>query len=283
MTMTSSVIHYYRKTDAPQALLSSLQDELVNHGYNEIAANIQQIELEYCYNVLPSVSSLSEVEVGRLEWLLAETFEPQNLQLEKSFYDDVDADVAPSCTTHSQRLILEYGPRMAFTSAFSSNATSICQACGIPITRLELSRRYRFHITTTGTTGTTGTVDATTTSTNQTEGTIVPESVLRVLHSLLHDRMTEEIYSEPLRSFDSGIDMIQPTKIIPIMEQGRAALEQINTEMGLGFDDFDLNYYTNLFKVSIAFACTVSHLHSFPFLTSISFLSFHIKLGKVGP
>ena len=61
--------------------------------------------------------------------------------------------------------------------------------------------------------------------------------------------MTEEVYETPLVSFDSGIQVAQPTKIIPIMEQGRAALEQINDEMGLGFDDFDLNYYTELFQV----------------------------------
>ena len=34
------------------------------------------------------------------------------------------------------------------------------------------------------------------------------------------------------------------------MTGGRAALEQVNTERGLGFDDFDLDYYTVLFKVT---------------------------------
>ena len=32
-----------------------------------------------------------------------------------------------------------------------------------------------------------------------------------------------------------------------MLEEGRAALERINREMGLAFDDWDLDYYTDLF------------------------------------
>merc|ERR1719512_439243 len=32
------------------------------------------------------------------------------------------------------------------------------------------------------------------------------------------------------------------------MEHGRSALEDINRQLGLGFDEFDLDYYTTLFK-----------------------------------
>lgn len=31
------------------------------------------------------------------------------------------------------------------------------------------------------------------------------------------------------------------------MEEGRAALEKVNKEMGLALDDWDLDYYTKLF------------------------------------
>jgi phosphoribosylformylglycinamidine synthase len=115
---------------------------------------------------------------------------------------------------------------MTFTSAFSSNASSICQACGLPITRLELSRRYRFLI----------------------DGEL-SEKAVTTLKLMLHDRMTEEEYTKALTSFDSGATA-KPVKTVPIMKEGRAALESINKEMGLGFDDFDLDYYTNLFQVS---------------------------------
>ena len=40
-------------------------------------------------------------------------------------------------------------------------------------------------------------------------------------------------------------------RTVPLLEQGRAALESINREMGLGLDDWDLDYYTNLFVKDI--------------------------------
>jgi len=35
---------------------------------------------------------------------------------------------------------------------------------------------------------------------------------------------------------------------VPVVAQGRAALEKINKDMGLAFDDWDLDYYTKLFR-----------------------------------
>mmetsp|Transcript_5480 Transcript_5480/g.13028 ORF Transcript_5480/g.13028 Transcript_5480/m.13028 type:complete len:1217 (-) Transcript_5480:58-3708(-) len=113
---------------------------------------------------------------------------------------------------------------MTFTSAFSSNACSICRACAIPVERLELSRRYRFQLS-----------------------DDLSEEAIKQLKAMLHDRMTEEEYHKALTSFDSGASP-KPVTTVPIMKEGRAALEKINAEMGLGFDDFDLDYYTNLFK-----------------------------------
>ncbi len=40
-------------------------------------------------------------------------------------------------------MVVEVGPRMQFTTAWSSNAVAICHACGLNcVTRIELSRRY---------------------------------------------------------------------------------------------------------------------------------------------
>ena len=61
--------------------------------------------------------------------------------------------------------------------------------------------------------------------------------------------MTEEEYETPLTTFESGVKT-EPVVRVPIMEEGRAALEKINKERGLGFDEFDLDFYTELFKVS---------------------------------
>jgi hypothetical protein len=68
--------------------------------------------------------------------------------------------------------------------------------------------------------------------------------------NLVHDRMTECPYPGPLSTFEVGISP-EPVCVIPLLEEGRTALERINREMGLGLDDWDLDYYTNLFVKDI--------------------------------
>ena len=58
--------------------------------------------------------------------------------------------------------------------------------------------------------------------------------------------MTEEIYAAPLRSFSCDV-VPAPLFTVPVMEQGRSALEAINVELGLAFDEQDLAYYTDMF------------------------------------
>lgn len=188
-------------------------------GLKSDADKIFDVETESCFNVQLIGDDLNSVQKQRLEWLLAETFQKNHLKLGKSFFGEKGE------TQQSSKIWLaEFGPRMTFTSAFSSNACSVCSDCGLPVKRLELSRRYLFHL-----------------------NEDVSEDAIKELKKMLHDKMTEEEYSEPLKSFETGA---QPERVltVPIMEQGRAALEKINKEKGLGFDDFDLDYYTNLFK-----------------------------------
>lgn len=216
--MAESIIHYYRKTDPSHSLLPSCKEQLKSLGLEEDAEKIIGVETESCFNV-QLTTELSDSQTEKLEWLLAETFEKENLHLEKSSFD-VNAASTPSIWQ------VEFGPRMTFTSAFSSNASSICKGCDLPIPRLELSRRYRFGLSAT-----------------------LSAASVAALKAMLHDRMTEEEYKQTLTTFDNGASPV-PVRKIPIMAEGRAALEKINEEMGLGFDDFDLDYYTKLFKVS---------------------------------
>ena len=66
----------------------------------------------------------------------------------------------------------------------------------------------------------------------------------------LFDRMTECIYAEPLSNFDTDATA-KPVTIVPVMSEGRAALERVSKEMGLGFDEADLDYYTDLFVTKL--------------------------------
>ncbi|KAG6763699.1 hypothetical protein POTOM_031135 [Populus tomentosa] len=43
----------------------------------------------------------------------------------------------------------------------------------------------------------------------------------------------------------------EEVRYVPVMERGRKALEEINQEMGLAFDEQDLQYYTSLFREDI--------------------------------
>nr|TKS17634.1 hypothetical protein D5086_0000010050 [Populus alba] len=177
------LIHFYRipliQESATLELLKSVQTKVSN--------KIVSLRTEQCFNI-GIRSWISSQKLGVLRWLLQETYEPENLGtesfLEKKMKEGVNA------------VIVEAGPRLSFTTAWSANAVSICHACGLTeVTRLERSRR----------------------SFTSFETSVVPEEV----------------------------------RYVPVMERGRKALEEINQEMGLAFDEQDLQYYTSLFREDI--------------------------------
>jgi phosphoribosylformylglycinamidine synthase len=117
------------------------------------------------------------------------------------------------------------GPRMSFTTAWSTNAVAVCHACGLDaIQRIERSRRYRL-----------------------TSECPLTDAEVTAFLALVHDRMTECPYPRRLESFASGVTPA-PVFEVPVLREGRAALERINRELGLAFDDWDLDYYTDLFR-----------------------------------
>ena len=204
------IIHYYRETPPPHSLLPSLAERLPQ-------SQIATLRTEVCFNIqLADGASLDDVQTQRLEWLLRETFDKDGLRLEASALDAHDGGNA---------LLLEFGPRNSFASAFSSNATSICSAISLPVARLERSRRYLFVFS-----------------------SPPSQEVVDALSAMLHDRMTEERYVRPVETFESGL-VPRKVEVVDIMKEGRRALERINDERGLGFDEFDLDFYTDLFKV----------------------------------
>ena len=198
-----SLKHFFRTP----ALFPTQQHTLLQLSKQHVSPHIHDIETEYCFNVQTD-SPLSADQQNRLTYLLSETFEADRFA-EQSFLQGPGT-------------ILEVGPRMNFSTAWSTNATAICHACGITqISRIERSRRYL----------------------------IKPALSLdqqNIFLSLVHDRMTECPYPHPLTSFDSDAKP-EPVFEIPLIEGGRRALEKINRTMGLAFDEWDLNYYTDLF------------------------------------
>lgn len=74
------------------------------------------------------------------------------------------------------------------------------------------------------------------------------------LVEILGDRMTQCRYTKenlPLKTFDEQLP--KKTKaddwyLVPVLREGRLALEEVNRELGLSFDKWDLEFYLHLFK-----------------------------------
>jgi phosphoribosylformylglycinamidine synthase len=120
-------------------------------------------------------------------------------------------------------VVVEIGPRINVETAFSTNAVGICRACGLTaVKRIEMSRRYKL------------------------KKGVRKEDFIKEKR----DRMTEMVYEQQLDSFETGIE---PEEVyeVKLKEEGVEALQKINDEMGLGMDDWDVNFYYNLFVKDI--------------------------------
>ena len=195
--------HFFRTP----GLSPAQQRALIQSAKQCVSARIRDIQTESCFNVQLR-SPLSAAQQTRLAYLLSETFEPDRFA-DRSFL-------------LGRGTLLEVGPRMNFSTAWSTNAVAICHACGLAqVARVERSRRYLI------------------------APGIDPQQQ-RAFLALIHDRMTECPYPEPLASFESDAKP-EPVFEIPLIQEGRRALEKINRAMGLAFDEWDLDYYADLF------------------------------------
>ncbi|KAH9619161.1 hypothetical protein KSS87_003279 [Heliosperma pusillum] len=209
------VIHFFRvpliQDSAAAELLTSIQTRVSNE--------IVGLRTEQCFNIGID-GEISSEKLSVLSWLLGETFEPENLGTE-SF---LDKEVREGCVF----VVIEVGPRLSFTTAWSTNAVSICRSCGLTeVNRLERSRRYILF-----------------------SKSPLKEEQINEFVAMVHDRMTECVYTQRLVSFNTNV-VPEEVQYVPVMEKGRKALEEINQKMGLAFDEQDLQYYTWLFKDDI--------------------------------
>ena len=198
------LLHFHRSP----ALSGTKRSDLLAFVRKHVSPHLRGIESEHCFNVETS-EPLTDAEIETLRWLLAETFEADRF--------------APGSFLAGKQ-VLEAGPRMNFTTAWSANAVSVCHACGLgKIRRIERSRRYRLIA-----------------------GRKIGNDRAARFLSEVHDRMTECPYPKPLSTFETGIRP-EPFRVVPLIEEGIPALQRINTELGLGLDAWDVDYYHDLF------------------------------------
>jgi len=244
------LLHIYRTP----ALSEAKRKELLLTLQQKISPEIQDIQTEYCFNI-ETTEPLSQVETGILRWLLSETFEPEDFSSEsfltpsesviarsKATKQSRDSGIASPSARNDNSLILEVGPRMNFTTAWSTNAVAICHACGLnKITRIERSRRYKLVVRS---------QKSEARSQELKDNSELYQLLVTRHSSLFYDRMTECPYPKPLNTFETGIKP-EPVYEIPLIEEGKSALEKLNREMGLGMDEWDIEYYYNLFVKDI--------------------------------
>jgi len=212
------LIHFYRTP----ALSEAKEKELLSRVQQKLSSDIIGIRTEYCFNV-EITEPLTPEEMKTLKWLLAETFEPENFS-SASYFTSNSGLLTPN-------YLIEVGPRMNFTTAWSTNAVSVCHACGLnKINRIERSRRYQLRV-----------------SPNFSTSELTD---FKPFLDLVHDRMTECAYAMPIETFETGMKP-EPVYILPLIEEGPDALRKLNREMGLGFDDWDIEYYHKLFAENI--------------------------------
>lgn len=214
MSEKSSILRFYRQP----ALTPTKTKETLNKLQKTNAA-VQQLDTELCFHVEISNKQLTESEKQTLKWILQDPYAPQSLT-EKTNLKNAEGTV-----------LIEVGPRFNFSTANSTNAVGICHSLGLKsIARLEVSRRYLL------------TLKNNYNLSKQDEEALV---------GVLHDRMTECRYTSdniPQNSFNEKLVKKEELVDVDVLKDGRNALEKISNELGLAFDEADLDYYTNLFK-----------------------------------
>ncbi|RME68651.1 MAG: phosphoribosylformylglycinamidine synthase, partial [Nitrospirae bacterium] len=205
--------YYYRMPALSEGALRVLKQRIQDKGLGPV----DEILTEHCFYV-QTEGPLSKDHEEILQWLLRETFQPEYFSKEP-FINVKD---------QTSEVLIEVGPRLNFTTSWSTNAVSICHNSGIAeIKRIERSRRYLFRFKS---------------PLSEEDRKAFYDGVL----PLIHDRMTECPYAERLKDFTPAIKP-QPVRIIPLVEEGIEALRRINREMGLGLDEQDMQYYYKLF------------------------------------
>ncbi|KAA8498449.1 putative phosphoribosylformylglycinamidine synthase, chloroplastic/mitochondrial [Porphyridium purpureum] len=177
------------------------------------------VQREDCFNIL-SETPFSQRELDVVAWLLGETYEMHKLSAHSQL-----PQASPTAS-----FVVEVGPRLNFQTAWSSNAVSVFKACGLAkVSRIERSRRYFV---------------------SAPAAVSLSASSIEAFVALVHDRMTEQPYVMPLESFDSGLEPA-PTGVVDLLGLGVDELHRVNAEQGLGFDEWDVRYYYELFAESL--------------------------------
>lgn len=115
--------------------------------------------------------------------------------------------------------VLEVGPRISIETSYSSTAVAALHAIGVTnVRRVERSTR-----------------------------TVYRDDEERARLEGLIDPLLEEIYPNTLKTLTVK-HTPQPVRTYPVLQEGREAIARANKELGLGMDERDIDYYTEMFQ-----------------------------------
>ena len=125
------------------------------------------------------------------------------------------------------------GPRLGTVSPWASKATDIAHNCGMSVRRIERLVRYEFVL-----------------SRPLLGKSDLDAQALQALGALLHDRMTESVFT----SLEQGFALFQeldpqPLEQVDVLAGGRAALVDANQRWGLALADDEIDYLEHNFRV----------------------------------
>lgn len=215
------ILHWYRKPCLDTKTLRLINEKQRAGKLPSFKDSTKEPLSEFCYNIEVE-SALTTDETTKLQWLLSETFEQDSFSTTKPF-------IELQVTSKGGKFGIEVGPRLSFSTAWCSNALSICKNCSLTkVLRMERSRRYSFEFVKN-----------------------LTKAQKEYLQSILHDRMTEQVYSTPLESFSTSHVEMDLSKRIEIIgkstEESKDALRQFSEEKGLGWGDWDVNFLYELY------------------------------------
>ena len=181
----------------------------------------QQI-LNALQTVCPQIQGLNTEHV----YLLA-TEQAVSASSQQRMASLLDAQLALKPSQQDQQLSMVVSPRMGTVSPWASKATDIARNCGFSLRRLERLTVFQLQLSTP--------ID-------------LSESTLQSLEALLHDRMTESVWSS-LQDAHALFDSLhaQPLAFVDVLKGGRAALAQANTNWGLALADDEMDYLVQAF------------------------------------
>ncbi|GIY08435.1 phosphoribosylformylglycinamidine synthase [Caerostris extrusa] len=149
----------------------------LNQNLTKLNVEIEEIKTEFCCYVEVE-RLLNDDELPKLKWLL------QSYGTELSN----NSNFADFSEGTKKQFAVEVGPRLNFSTPFSTNAVSICKSINLPVSRIERATSFSIDFTPT------------------------------------------------------------PWEEVDILGRGRDALEEVSINLGLAMDNWDLDFYTRIFR-----------------------------------